>query len=166
MNRIYKESILDSYNINGDSLITEGISISARNPKTSDSNLNKNIDDLWKDVRSIFKLLDKVGERTAKNGEDLRTTKTAIMASTLELRRQIKHNQRDLAQLRKFLEKEVKEVKTKEQEMLREIKKMIDLFINPPAAMGPTSRKTGQPHSLEGIIKSALKDALKDKKES
>ena len=130
-------------------VIEEAISVSAGNPMTTKTNMPRHFDRMWRDVRAIFKLVDKGSVQSLKNSESLLTTKAALIAAGLEIRRQVKKNQRDLASIRKDLERETKAIKKQQKELIDEIKsfkKMVDLYLNPPAKMGPISRRTLKPY--------------------
>ena len=130
-------------------LLTEGITISSRNPRTTNATAHQNFDEMWKDVRSIFRLTDKIGEQVIQNGKADKTTKAVLVAAGLEIRRQVKTNQKDLARLRRDLEKESKAIKKQGAQIhkeIKEFKKMVDLYMNPPREMGPISRKTLRPY--------------------
>lgn len=136
-------------------LLTEAITITSTNPTTTEKNLHKHIDKMWKDLRSTFKLLDKVGESVAEQETSLSTTKAVLVAAGLEIRRQVKNVQKDLAKARKDMQKQAKEQKKQQEELLKAIedfKKMVDLYLNPPNAMGPISRQTLQ--AFKGLEKS------------
>lgn len=126
-------------------IFEEALSISATNPNTHQDNLGRNFDRMWRDLRSIFKLLDKTAVRVAKNGEAHLTAKIAIIAANLEVRRQVKSVQSDMAKFRKDTERELKAIKNGQESLLDQLKKfhkMVGLYMNPPSQMGPLSRRT------------------------
>jgi vacuolar-type H+-ATPase subunit I/STV1 len=127
---------------------TAAPSVSSSNAATNDGNLGRNIDHLWKDIRAIFKLADKSAIGIAKVGEGLTVTKAGLLAAFADLRHIEKENSSEIKKLQKELETTQKALAKNQEEIikvLQETKKMIDLYMNPPAQMGPLSRATLTP---------------------
>lgn len=136
-------------------LLEEALRTPSRAPKTNNRNLHSNIDKLSRDIRSLFRIAQRGIDKTEKNASSLTTMKAAIIAAALEIRRQVKTNQKEISKLRKELEKESKAIKKEQENLLKtlkDFKKMVDLYMNPPSQMAPISRKTLQ--AFKGLEKS------------